>query len=487
MEQKTGNSTLPKWCHTVLPQDGSLVIVTYGDSGYRSSPFESGNREENRRIADRENRKLGKISLQQEKTMLAGALLGWEPLADMEQISEENEPWEILVVREDVNGITKGSVVEMPAIQYEIYDALDRAYLPSEEKDIQVEIREGGLPILDGRIDPHTDIFELNNFIQRYFKLDENEKKCYQGQLEMEFQKMGEKQKIPIDKLINLSGSVGSCELLENIHTDYQLGKYCVENHLIKEVETLPEVLLDMLDYESLGRKERQLKGGTFTEYGYMTRNEYVHDIYSAKAIPKERPDYMIRLLIDHEKGKQSALNLPAFEENVAKAYVELGLENYEELADCEFSVEDCVIPWTKKLMNDELYQSDSFGIINEFAKQMTKLSREGKLLTYKAMLEETPADTTLEEIIDLSHQVDKFTLIQTMKCSSDYAIESLAEKGVDIKDTLLSRQQLMDYGESVLAEKGIVQTDFGDLVSRTGETILECMGRGNQGMTMEF
>ena len=46
-----------------------------------------------------------------EKSMLAGALLGWKPLAGMEQTSTVNEPWEVLVVKEDINGVTKGSVV----------------------------------------------------------------------------------------------------------------------------------------------------------------------------------------------------------------------------------------------------------------------------------------------------------------------------------------------------------------------------------------
>lgn len=41
--EKQGN-TLPKRCHAVLPQDGSLVIITYGERGYKKSPLESKDR-----------------------------------------------------------------------------------------------------------------------------------------------------------------------------------------------------------------------------------------------------------------------------------------------------------------------------------------------------------------------------------------------------------------------------------------------------------
>lgn len=483
MSGKHDRNTLPKWCHTILPQEGSLVIITYGEPGYKISPWNSGDREENRRIADRENRKIGRITLQQEKTMLTGALLGWKPLAGMGQVSTENEPWSVLIVKEDVDGNTNGSVVEMPATQYEIFDALDRSFVPAEEKIMDIEISEGGLPCLDERINPHTDIFELNYFIQKYFDLSEHEKKCFQGQIDMELQLMEKEQKIPIERLINLTGSAEDCELLEDVDTDYQLGKYCVENGKVKALENMPEILFDILDYESIGRKERLSKNGIFTENGYMTQNEYVRDIYSDKAISKEKPDYMIQLRVCHEKGKPAVINLPTDEMAVANAFLQLGLDNYEELEDCEFSVIDCIIPWTKEQMNDELYQTDCFGKINEFAKQLAKLVRKGELLTCKAILEETPADVILDEIIDLSSQTDKFMLEKSMKSPAEYAVESLAEKGVDINETLIGKEQLMKYGESVIAEKGIVLTEYGDLISQTGETVIGCMGREQQGM----
>ncbi|WP_279222006.1 hypothetical protein [Clostridium sp. E02] len=37
----------------------------------------------------------------------------------------DEEPWEALIVKEDVNGETHGSVLVMPAGPYDIWDALD--------------------------------------------------------------------------------------------------------------------------------------------------------------------------------------------------------------------------------------------------------------------------------------------------------------------------------------------------------------------------
>lgn len=486
MEKEKEQNTLPKWCHAVLPQDGSLVIITYGEPGYKRSPLESKDREENRRIADRENAKIGKITLQQEKTMIAGALLGWKPLSGMQETHIDNEPWELLVIKEDVDGKTHGSVLDAPAAPYDIFDALDRAYVPGEVADIQVEIREGGLPCLDQRIDPHTNIFELNDFIKRYFQLDERGRKCFQGQIEMELQGMESGQKIPIDRLINLTGSAGNCELYDDVHTDYQLGKYAVEHRMVKELESMPEALREMLDYESIGRKKRHDDKGIFTDCGYVSRKEYVKDIYSAEAIPREKPDYMIKMLITHDKGTQSELKLPTNDLELAKAYIELGLDDYSKLDGCRFAVEDCAIPWMKKMLNDELNQTDYFGHINEFARQLEFLERNGNLLSFKALLDEAPADISLDEVIDLTKKTVKFRLERSLKTPSDYAVESLAEKGIDINETMINGKQLMEYGETVVAEKGIVLTEYGDLVSKTGETIEDCMGREEQGMIME-
>lgn len=248
----------------------------------------------------------------------------------------------------------------------------------------------------------------------------------------------------------------------------------------------MPEALSELLDYESIGRKKRHDDKGIFTDCGYVSRKEYVKDIYSAEAIPREKPDYMIKMLITHDKGTQAELMLPTNDLELAKAYIELGLDDYSKLDGCRFTVEDCAIPWMKKMLNDELNQTDYFGHINEFARQLEFLERNGNLLSFKALLDETPADISLDEVIDLTEKTVKFRLERSLKTPSDYAVESLAEKGIDINETMINGKQLLEYGETVVAEKGIVLTEYGDLVSKTGETIEDCMGREEQGMKME-
>lgn len=78
----TPNPKLPANCFTVSDLDGSLILIQNGEQGYYPSSWSTNDPEENRRIADSYNQKLG-ITPEQEKAMSAGSMFGWDvPAAD---------------------------------------------------------------------------------------------------------------------------------------------------------------------------------------------------------------------------------------------------------------------------------------------------------------------------------------------------------------------------------------------------------------------
>lgn len=73
---------LPQLCFTLLPGTGQLICVKRGESGYYPSGWSTTDAQENRRIADEQNRKLG-VTTAQEEAMKIGSMCGWDvPGAD---------------------------------------------------------------------------------------------------------------------------------------------------------------------------------------------------------------------------------------------------------------------------------------------------------------------------------------------------------------------------------------------------------------------
>lgn len=70
-------NTLPELCCSVLPSTGELIIIKSGERGYYQSEWNTDSREENQKIADFTNSRLG-ITPAELEAMICGSMNGWD-------------------------------------------------------------------------------------------------------------------------------------------------------------------------------------------------------------------------------------------------------------------------------------------------------------------------------------------------------------------------------------------------------------------------
>ena len=82
---------LPDMCYSILPGDGSLILLKRGESGYFQTEWNQSEPARNRRIADYRNQQRG-FSQAQEEAMSVGSFFGWnKPGADPKAYLQRQE------------------------------------------------------------------------------------------------------------------------------------------------------------------------------------------------------------------------------------------------------------------------------------------------------------------------------------------------------------------------------------------------------------
>lgn len=90
--------TLPRLCYSVLNTTGELIIIKNGEEGYYRTDFNGNNKEENIKLKNYYNERLGVTELE-EQCMKAGSMFGWNvPGADPNNYDENGR----FIMREEV-------------------------------------------------------------------------------------------------------------------------------------------------------------------------------------------------------------------------------------------------------------------------------------------------------------------------------------------------------------------------------------------------
>lgn len=460
-------TSLPKKCLAVLPGNGQLVTIIYGESGYRRSPLDRGSRVENRMIASRENAKLGGVSIEQERLMIDGAVFGWDTVCRQIEKNQYRAQNFIVELSSHTHTSIPAEELVLPAEDYALLDVFERLSLPLDEKPDTEVISYAQFEFLAPVMEAEPDLLKLNRLLQRLNTLDSSGLEIFEMLIKTEMEK-APGAKISVERSIDLAYSTDCCDLHPGITTDEQLGRVYAENGFLPELLDLSENVFNKLDFEQIGRENREAEGGVFTASGYVVQHTQLKEVSQTLDYSLHRPDYSFRLILKNDpfqdenqhQWRSVPLDLPATEEALDAALEKLGVPDWDSVI---LGVVDSAIP---NLLDNAVPYFDGMRQLNALAKVVMRIEQTGEMLKYKAVLTATGC-TDIDDAIQLTEHLDDYVFNGDLHSPPDVALGEISIiLARESAKTLVPHIDLYSYGSALIRERNSVLTGYG-LVER--------------------
>ena len=304
-------------------------------------------------------------------------------------------------------------------------------------------------------LDSPGGIEKLNGLAQRVDALDEAKAALFTGALDAESVN-------GLDDVLRIADSLDDYTIISEVTSDRELGGYLVEHGFLQ----CPEELRPYLDYVSIGAEFYSDHGGAYELEGYVLRRSELPPCLSRVGLPEpwrdENRDEI--LCLELENGSQQyTLLLPADDEYLDDVCKYLGIEGFAEARIVEAS---CSVPYLSDLLPWDCVSVED---ANELALAIEEMCKtDGELLKFCSALEvEQPH--TFQAALELAMGLDDYERIT--EGTYEYGQSVLRRIGADdeVIDTIDGYMDFERFGEAMMAEDGVRQTEFG-LIRRLSE-----------------
>lgn len=377
--------------------------------------------------------------------------------------------------------------LDLPASDYEMLDLMERLRLePGKLPYVEIlEYRET-FDYLERCFPGQPNIYLFNVLARNLSEFSgTQDMAAFEGLVGMEMQKGTVS--IELTRLIDFAHSTDRCVIAESAMTDFQLGKFLVDNEFIEEANGLSDSARALLDYGKIGREHREEGGGVYTGFGYVEQASEIYCVSKAMDFQPRKPEYAILVNMAAmpltggriQKEDMFQLRLPASEGEVQAALEKLGRKDWNDVAA---SVWDSPLPW----LNHTMYFEGELPQILELSTRLSELDGQGQLTKYKAILAANNCED-LSRALSLAGTVDEHLFEPKASSPEDVAREELevviCEKNAE---TLMPYIDLHGYGRALLERDHAVITEYG-LVERPGREQVQGMEEqpGSGGMEM--
>lgn len=364
----------------------------------------------------------------------------------------------------------------LPAAPYTIQDAMSKLHLDEGEVPALDLADRIGFEELSNCLTPNGSLFELNVLLQKLSELDDQHRTAFAGLLAMEPGKGSEP--LPLPRLIDLAYSAEICEVIGAMN-DSQLGRYYAESGAVPKVKDLPADVLDLLDFEHIGKIARMHESGAFVERtmehpgGYVVRRQNLKQVYRDLDLTPKEPDYTVLLELSkgyfddpaYDNDKTIRLKLPAAEDTVDAALQELDVAGWDEVG---WKCLDCRVPSLVELITDE----EDPGTIIAFAQKLDAVPA-GQLAVYKALVEAADCGS-LDTALALTDGLSQYSLSPQLCLPEDaakaYLDQLLPQKELEYIQPYINWPGL---GQALLDDSGGALTEYGLIERKDGQPVL--------------
>lgn len=348
--------------------------------------------------------------------------------------------------------------LELPATPWEMVDAMDRLRL-SEGQEPYWQVEDMGryeflAPHLDG-----YDLYQFNALAEQLSTFNAADAIAFEGLVQMEIDEL------TVQRMLDLAYSVDCCHVVPEVRDDTALGRFYVENDFLPELEKVPDKVLEMLDYEKIGKMMRQGENSVITPHGYVERHSELKQAPADLGKPPRKPAYMMRFLCSNEH-QTVPLNLPASQAKLNTVLTRLALDNWQE---AHLECEDTAMPemWS---FTDMAY--DGMEQINRFAQCLEELDRNNELIKFKAVAGQLDI-ASLDDAFALAEHLSEYALEPGIHSLEELAREELSVIVSDPDGDLLMRYLNMDaYGAALLWRDKGVFSDYGYICRPDGQPL---------------
>ena len=360
----------------------------------------------------------------------------------------------------------------LPAADYEIKDAMQKARAVGRENTVEVSILECDiLPELqDIRLDTFS-LDELNFLAKRLFSLPNEELPVFYAVTEQIFSDADENP-VSIKDLINSTYGLDTVPIASGISGPEALGRFAIENGLLSDLEDIPESVIPFLNAEQIGRVQQKNDNGVFEGRLYIPTVHYDRpEIYDGVTLPDEEPsDFAIRLLVsgtpEHIKGnpvdRAIWLNLPMASDilaNYAAAF------NKADIGDCVYYDFESVIPQITSDMFDSMEEIDE---LNTLAQRIVAMS-ESEQVMFKAVLD-AENTASIQNALNVAQNLWRYKFT-AMPDTADAFFKNYVAENADTRfdSRWLGGLFARNEGERLLGRIGATLTDYGVISARNG------------------
>ena len=361
----------------------------------------------------------------------------------------------------------------LPAADYEIKDAMQKARAVGRENTVEVSILECDiLPELqDIRLDTFS-LDELNFLAKRLVSLTDEELPVFYAVTDEVFRAADNDGLVSIKDLINSTYSLDTVPIASGISGPEALGRFAIENGLLSDLDDIPESAIPFLNAEQIGRVQQKNDSGVFEGRLYIPTVHYDRpEIYDGVTLPEEEPKNAAFLLkvgaypksaFSDEDPALHDLCLPADSDELFNVTDKCG-EPEINLCFCyEFYSS---IPQITSDMFDSMEEIDE---LNTLAQRIAAMS-ESEQTKFKAVL--NAEDTaTLKGALDIAQNLWRYEFAAEPDTADVFFKEHLL-RNLDTHfdsewlDTLLTGNE----GERLLGRLGATLTDYGVVSARNG------------------